>query len=129
MSVPAVRVAVSDAQRNHERRVQFRQTGAQMHPATLQEPRGKAEPDGGVMVPAGEHHPGAGPGQPDKCLVQEAHDVHSGQGTVIHVAGDEDDVDGQFLDPRYQLVDESALGVQHANAVKGPAKMPIGSVE
>ena len=48
------------------------------------------------MVAAGQHHLGAGAGQPDQGVVQQADDVDAGQGAVVDVAGDQDDVDGQF---------------------------------
>ena len=72
--------------------VQFGQPGAQVHSAALQQPGGEAEPDGGIVVAAGEDHLGAGAGQPDQGVVEQADDVDAGQGTVVDVTGDQDDV-------------------------------------
>ena len=74
--------------------VQFGQPGAQVHSPALQQPGGEAEPDGGVVVAAGQHHLGAGPGQAHQGVVEQADDVDAGQCAVIDVAGDEHDVDG-----------------------------------
>ena len=117
------------SQRQHQRHVQLLEPGPQMDAAPFQQPGGKSQPDGGVMVAAGQHHVGAGAGQPDKGVVQQPDDVDAGQGAVIHVAGDEDHIDGQFLDRRDQLVDKGALGIQHADAVEGPAQVPVGGVQ
>jgi hypothetical protein len=100
-----------------------------MHATALHEPRGEAEPNGGVMVPAGQHHPGSGAGQTDQGVVEQADDIHPGQRAVVDIAGDEDYVYGQFLDARDQLIDEPALGIEHSHAVEGPAKVPVGSVQ
>ena len=100
-----------------------------MNAALLQKPGGEAEPDGGVVVSAGQHHLGACAGQPDQGIVQQADDIDAGQCPVVDVAGDQHDVDGEFPDAGNQLVDKGALGVQHADAVERPAQMPVGSVQ
>jgi hypothetical protein len=46
------------------------------------------------MVPAGQHHAGTGTGQPHQGVVEQPHDVDPRQCAVVHVAGDEDNVDG-----------------------------------
>ncbi len=56
-------------------------------------------------------------------------DVDPRQGTVVDVAGDQDDVHLFRADEVDQLVDEALLGVQHADAVERPAQVPIGSVQ
>ncbi len=109
--------------------VQLGEPGAQVHSPALQQPGGEAEPDGGVVVAAGQHHLGAGAGQAHQGVVQQPDDVDSGQGAVVDVAGDQDDVDGLVPDEGDELVDEGALGVEHPDAVERPAQMPVRGVQ
>ena len=81
------------------------------------------------MVAAGEDHLRPGSRQPDQRIVKEADHVNPRQGTVVDVAGDQDDVHLFRADEVDQLVDEALLGVQHADAVERPAQVPIGSVQ
>lgn len=81
------------------------------------------------MVAAGQDHFGAGSGQPDQGVVQQAHDVHARQGAVVHVAGDQDHVNSVFRDGADKLVDEGPLGVQHPDAMERPAQMPVRCVQ
>ena len=69
------------------------------------------------------------PVSPHQGVVQQADDVDSRQCAVVDVPGDEDDVDCLFPDEGHELVDEGALGVQHADAVEGPAQVPVGGVQ
>jgi hypothetical protein len=87
-------------QRKEHRLLQLVEAGAQMHAAALEQPGGEAEPDGGVVVAAGQDDLGAGPGEADQGIVQEADDVDAGQSAlIVDVPGDEHDVDGVFPDP------------------------------
>ena len=52
--------------------VQLVQPGPQVHSPALQQPGGKAEPDGGVVVAAGQHHLRPGAGQPHQRVVEQA---------------------------------------------------------
>ena len=81
------------------------------------------------MVAAGQHNFGAGPGEAHQGVIQQADDVDARQCAVIDVPGDEDDVDALFPDKGHELVDEGALGIQHADAVEGPAQVPVGGVQ
>ena len=65
-----------------------------MHSAAFEEPRSEAQPDGGIVVAACEDYLGTGPGQAHQCVVKQPDDVDSGQGAVVDVTGDEDDVHG-----------------------------------
>jgi len=62
-------------------------------------------------------------------VIQQADDVDARQCAVIDVPGDEDDVDALIPDKGHELVDEGALGIQHADAVEGPAQVPVGGVQ
>ena len=89
-----------------------------MHSPAFQQPGREAEPDGRVVVAAGQDHLGTGTGQGHQGVVEQADDVDPRQGTVIDVAGDEDDVDRLITDAADQLIDERALGIQHPDAVE-----------
>ncbi len=39
---------------------------------------------------------GSGAGEPDQCVIQQAHHVYAGQGAVVDVACDQDHVNGTF---------------------------------
>lgn len=81
------------------------------------------------MVAAGQNHLGAGTGQAHQGVVEQADDVDPRQGTVVDVAGDQDDVDGLRPHEGHKLVDEGALGIEHPNAVERPAQMPVRGVQ
>ena len=81
------------------------------------------------MVAAGQDHLGSGAGQAHQGVVEQADDVDSGQGAVVDVAGDQDDVDRLVPDEGDELVDERALGIKHPDAVERPAQMPVRSVQ
>ena len=81
------------------------------------------------MVAAGQDNLGAGAREAHQGVIQQADDVDSRQRAVIDVPGDEDDVHRLFPDKRHELVNEVALGIQHADAVEGTAQVPVGSVQ
>ncbi|GGI74075.1 hypothetical protein GCM10007175_08820 [Pseudarthrobacter scleromae] len=77
------------------------------------------------MVAAGQHHLCARSCQADQGIIQQAHHIDSGKGTVIDVPGHQDDVDAELSDRADQLVNEIPLGIEHANAVEGPPQVPV----
>ena len=93
-------------QRQDQRLVQVRQPGPQMHAAAFEQAGGESQPDGGVVVAAGQHHLGAGLRQPDQGVIQEAHNVNPWQGAVVDVTGDQDNVNPLRRDGADELINE-----------------------
>ena len=89
----------------------------------------KPEPLGGVVVAAGDHHAGAGRGQPGERLVGQVDRVDRRQRPVVDVTGDDDQVDALALDDVEQVVDVRRLVLEHALPVEGPPEVPVGGVE
>ena len=132
-----VRVEVGDAVHRHGPVVVGEQhgradaggVGPQVDAGGVDQPGAEAEPQRGVVVAAGEHHAGAGAGQPGQGVVGQPHGVDRRQRAVVDVAGDHHGVDPLALDHLEQVVDEGSLVRQHAFAVEGPAQVPVGGVE
>ena len=103
--------------------------GADVDAGGVDQPGAEAEPLGGVVVAAGDHHPRAGRGQPGEGLVGQADRVDRRQRPVVDVAGDHDQVDPLALDDVEQVVDVRRLVLEHALAVEGPPEVPVGGVE
>ena len=78
-------------------------------PAASISRRAEAEPLRGVVVAAGEHHPGAGRGEPGQGLVGQPDRVDVRQRPVVDVAGDDDQVDPLGGDDLEQVVDVRRL--------------------
>jgi hypothetical protein len=102
---------------------------ADVHPGDRQQPGGEAEPPRGVVVARGEHHLGAGPPQPGEHPVEHGGRVGRGDGAVVHVAGDQDDVDPLIGHDGGQPAEHRLLLGEQVGAVQRPADVPVGGVQ
>ena len=103
--------------------------GAQEDAGRVDQPRAEAEALGRVVVAGRQHHLGARGGQPGERLVSQAYGVDVGQGAVVDVARDDDEVHLLRLDHPDQVVDEGRLVLEHAHAVERATEVPVGGVE
>ncbi len=103
--------------------------GAQVNTGVVDQPRPEAQPLGGVVVAAGDHHPRPGGREPGEGLVGEPHRVDGRQRPVVDVAGEDDQVDLLGHHDLDQVVDEGSLMGEHALPVEGPPQVPVGGVE
>ena len=117
--------------RRHPRppRAARRRPGRMRQAGALEQGRREAQPDGGVVVAAGQHHLGAGIDEARDGLGQQGDGVRSGQGSVVHVPGDEDGIHGLGPHRLDKVVDEGRLGVEEPHLVEGPAQVPVGRVD
>ena len=81
------------------------------------------------MVAAGQHHLRPSFPQLRQRLVQHLDGVRRGQRPVIHVSGDQHEVDPAVPHDLGHLGEDLTLGVQQAGAVEGAADVPVGGVE
>ncbi len=100
-----------------------------MYASPFEEAATEAKAHGRVMVSARYHHLRAGDRKPFKGFIKEFHDVHGGKRPVIHIAGNQYYLNVMFADRLFQMVHEHPLRLQHADAVKGAAQMPVGRVQ
>ncbi len=120
-------VAVLVAQ--HDGRADPGGVGADEDPGGVHQPGAEAEAARAVVVAAADDHGGPRPGEAGEGLVGQLDGVDVGQGAVVDVPGDHDDVDALRLDHLEQVVDERTLVAQEALAVEGPPEVPVGGVE
>ncbi|GAA1341311.1 hypothetical protein GCM10009611_12340 [Arthrobacter roseus] len=58
------------------------------------------------MIPATDNHRRPDRPKAHQCFIEQPHDVDTGQGSVIDIPGDEDNVHRRVPNSFYQLVDE-----------------------
>ena len=95
----------------------------------LEETRGEPEAGRGVVVAAGDHDPGAGVDEPVEGLDSRATVSTGGQGPVVDVAADHDDVDPLGPDRVDQVVEVGSLRTEQPDTVERPSQVPVGGVE
>ena len=104
--------------------------GAQVHARRASTSRAlKPSRRGGVVVAAGDHHPGPGGGEPVERVVGQRHGVDRRQRPVVDVARDDHEVDLLGLDGLDQVVDVRRLRGEEVLAVERPAEVPVGGVQ
>ncbi len=103
--------------------------GPDVDARALEQARGEAEPDGGVVVPARQDDLGAGVDEPLQGLGQEVDGVGGRHRAVVDVTADEDGVDALGPDDLDEVVEVGGLGVEQPHLVERASQVPVGGVD
>ena len=90
----------------------------EVHSALLEDAAAEAQAGSGIVVAAGEDYLCPGRGDACKRFIEQPHNVHSGEGTVIDVPGDQDRINMLAADGFQELVNEGVLRLEHPHAVE-----------
>ena len=103
--------------------------GPYVHPGAGEQPTVGAEPDGGVVVAAGDHEGGTGVGDPGDRVVPQLDGLRGRDGPVEDVPAEQDRVHLLLADHLHQVVDPRPVRRSQVRPVQGAAQVPVGGVE
>ncbi|GAB2896686.1 hypothetical protein GCM10027027_09960 [Neomicrococcus lactis] len=95
----------------------------------LKRARSKPEPHRRVMVTTRNDDGNSCVHEQAERFIEHFHHSHRWQGTVIHIAANEERINMMLSNDLADLLDNVPLVINHVNAVKGPAQMPIRGVK